>query len=155
MTALSTRPDVGPRSVASRRRRRELWWVAGVVLFTLARFVVAYGTLRRYDLNIWLFGAVDLGTAVPYGVGTARVATSVVDRRYPAAARWTVVAAASFLAPYLYVALAGEAMPTVVFVVLGVLVAALGANAVVGVRSKVRSLRHNRSSNASAVTGLE
>lgn len=129
--------------------------MVGIVAFTLARFVVAYGTLRRYDLNIWLFGFIDIATAVPYGVGTARLATSIVDRRYRAASRWAVVAAGSFLAPYLYVATAGEAMPPVVYVVLGLLVAALGANAVAGVRSKVVALRASSSSNASAVTGLE
>jgi len=127
----------------ARRSRRERTWVIGVVVFTLARFVVAYGTLRRYDLNIWLFGAIDLGTAVPYGVGTARLVTSVIDRRPAAAARWLAVAAASFLAPYLYIALAGENMPPVVYIVVVVLVLALGTNAVLEVRRKIAAGRRS------------
>lgn len=116
-------------------------WIVGVVAFTLGRFAVAYGTLRKYDLNIWLFGFVDLVTAVPYAVGTARVVTSVIDRRWTAATAWIAVAAASFLAPYLYVAVAGEGMPLIVYVVLGVLVVALGANAVLSTAKKVRDGR--------------
>ena len=126
----------------ARRSRRERTWVVGVVLFTLARFVVAYSTLRQYHLNIWLFGVIDLGTAVPYGVGTARLVTSVIDRRASAATRWLAVAAASFLAPYLYIALAGRDMPSAVYLVVVVLVLALGTNAVLEVRKKVAAGRH-------------
>ena len=123
--------------VHERRSRYERWWIVGIVAFTLGRFVVAYSTLREYDLNIWFFGFVDLATAVPYAVGTARLVTSSIDHQWRAATWWMAVAAASFLAPYAYIALAGEGMPAVVYVVLALLVGALGTNAVLGIRKKI------------------
>lgn len=116
-------------------------WIVGVVLFTIGRFAVAYGTLERYGVNLWMFGAIDLLTAVPYGLGTARLVGAIVDRRFQSATRWGVVSAASFLAPYLYLAWAGRdvGFPPVVFVVLGVLAFCFGTNAVLGIRRRVRT----------------
>jgi hypothetical protein len=117
-------------------------WIIGVVAFTVGRFVVAYSTLRQYRLNIWLFGFIDIITAVPYGVGTARLVLAMIDRKPVAAVRWGMVAAASFLAPYLYIAIAGQAMPMVVYVVLAALILLFGANAILSVRRDVRKRRN-------------
>lgn len=127
-------------SQASRRRRAELVWVTSVLLYVIARFLIAYGTLHRYGLNVWIFGFLDIATAVPYGIGTARLVTSIVDGHIQRAARWGIVSAASFLAPYLYIALSGQDkhMPVLVWAVLGLLVASLGVNAALTVRRKVR-----------------
>lgn len=124
----------------SRRLFFERSWIVGVVLFTIFRFFVAYGTLHRYGVNVWFFGAIDLLTAVPYGLGTARVVGSLVDHHYQATARWGAIAAFCFLAPYLYVALAGRThrVPEEVYIVLAVLVVCFGLNATIGIRRKVR-----------------
>src|ERR1700709_2284087 len=92
------------RDRVARRRHREHLWIIGVVAYTIIRFLIAWETLNRYGLNIWIFGVIDVGTAVPYAVGTARLVTSIVDRRLQAAAGWLVIAAISFIAPYLYIA---------------------------------------------------
>lgn len=125
---------------SSRRQVLERSWIVGVVLFTLARFVVAYGTLERYGLNIWVFGFIDIVTAVPYGLSTARLAGAIVDRNLQAATRWGAVACFCFLAPYLYIAVAGRdvGLPPIVYVVLLVLVLCFGANAIYGVARRVR-----------------
>lgn len=127
---------------ARRRLLAERAWIIGVVAFTVGRFVVAYSTLRQYRLNIWLFGFIDIITAVPYGVGTARLVLAMIDRKPVAAVRWGMVAAASFLAPYLYIAIAGQAMPMVVYVVLAALILLFGANAILSVRRDVRKRRN-------------
>lgn len=113
----------------------------GVVLFTLARFAIAYGTLDRYGLNVWVFGFVDIVTAVPYGLSTARLAGAIVDRDLHATARWGAVACFCFLAPYLYIAVAGRdvGMPAMVYVVLAVLLVCFGASAVHSVARRVRA----------------
>lgn len=109
-------------------------------MFTVGRFVIAYGALDRYGVNIWMFGFIDLITAVPYGVSTARLVGALVDRSYESVAGWAAVASASFLAPYLYLAWAGRdvGFPRVVFVVLGVLAISFGTYAVYGIGRKVR-----------------
>lgn len=140
---LSHQPANGPpeqRKAGARRAMLERSWVIGVVVFTVGRFVIAYGALDRYGVNIWMFGFIDLITAVPYGVSTARLVGALVDRSYESVAGWAAVASASFLAPYLYLAWAGRdvGFPRVVFVVLGVLAISFGTYAVYGIGRKVR-----------------
>ncbi|MCB1038200.1 MAG: hypothetical protein KDA94_01510 [Acidimicrobiales bacterium] len=142
-----------PSPHASKRRvLLERGWVVGVVLFTIARFFVAYGALDRYGVNIWMFGFIDIVTAVPYGVSTARVVGALVDRNYQSFSRWAFVAGATFLAPYLYLTWAGRdhAMPGVVYAVLALLCLLFGANAVLGVTKRVRERREATKGSPSA-----
>lgn len=127
-----------------RRRKMELTWVVGVVLFTLARFGAAWGALSEHPRwAVWTFGVIDIVTAVPYALGTARLVTSLIDRNAQAAARWGIVASGSFLAPYVWLAWVGRdgSLPTVVYVAIVVCVVCFGANAVLSVRRKVREGR--------------
>jgi hypothetical protein len=135
---------VRPRSTL--RRMLTASWVVGIVLFTLARLVVADQWLAPRGLNIWVFAVIDLVTAVPYAVGVAQVATSLIDRRPRQASWWAVVAGISFIAPYLYVAWAGgqNEYPAVIWWVLGMLVVVFGANAVYGITRRVRGARAER-----------
>jgi hypothetical protein len=125
------------------RRRVELSWVVTIVLFTIGRLVLAAQTLEDYGLNIWIFGLIDLATAIPYAVGVAKVVEGFIDRRLRAASTWAVVACVSFLAPYLYIFWVGKDVdfPPVVYVVLGILIAIFGGNAVRGIVLKVREAR--------------
>ena len=116
----------------------------GVVLFVLIRFALAYSALADESrLTVVIFGVLDMGTAVPYAVGTARLVTSLVDRDSQSAARWGAVASGSFLAPYLWIAWAGRSgeFPPIVYVVTAMFVVFLGANAVATVRRRVREER--------------
>ena len=127
----------------SRRQVLEVSWVIGVVVFVVIRFVIAYSTLARYGrMTVIVFGVLDIATAVPYALGTARVVTGLVDHRIASASRWAMVACASFVAPYVWLAWAGrEDFPTIAYVVIGVLAVLLGLNAVVGVARNVRNER--------------
>jgi hypothetical protein len=138
----SSPPGADRRRV--RRRKMELTWVVGVVLFTLARFGAAWGALAEHPRwAVWTFGVIDIVTAVPYALGTARLVTSLIDRNGQAAARWGIVASGSFLAPYVWLAWVGRdgSLPTVVYVAIVVCVVCFGANAVLSVRRKVRDGR--------------
>lgn len=129
-----------PTVEGSRRKVFELSWVAGVVAFTLFRLLVAKETLAQYGLNIWIFGVIDVVTAVPYAVGVARVVGAMVDRQATVATGWLLVAAASFVAPYAYVAAAGRgaAFPAGVYVLLAAVMVIFGANAIWTCVRKVR-----------------
>lgn len=131
------------RPPTSRRRVFELSWVVGVVAFTLVRLLVARETLVQYGLNIWIFGLIDLVTAVPYAVGVARVVGAIIDRQAAVATGWLVVAGVSFVAPYAYVAAAGRgaSFPVGVYVVLAVVMVIFGANAI---WNGVRKIRRGR-----------
>ena len=145
-TGLPSTMEETPEAVPPRsklRQRLELSWVISIVLFTLARFFVARGTLEQYGLNIWVFGVIDLVTAIPYAIGTARVVGAIVDKDLAADSRWAGIAAVSFFAPYGYILWAGQdaAFPTSVYVVLAVLITIFGANALWSVIRKVRAAR--------------
>jgi hypothetical protein len=142
-----TVPPASQTPRASRRQVLELSWVIGVVLFVIIRFVIAYSTLARYGrMTVIVFGILDIATAVPYALGTARVVTGLVDRRVAYASRWAMIACASFVAPYVWLAWAGrEDFPLVAFVVIGVLAVLLGINAVVGIVRNVRSEKRSSS----------
>lgn len=129
------------------RRYLTVSWIVTILVFTVVRLVVARGTLEKYGLNIWVFGALDLATAVPYAVGVARVVTALVDRQVRQAGRWAMVAVVAFLAPYIYVAWVGKdaQFPPAVYVALAVLVVAFGMNAVWGTIRKVRAVRRSES----------
>ncbi len=138
----------GPGSGRSRFGLREYLtgsWILAVIAFTIARVVVAKSTLEQYGLNIWVFGFIDLITAVPYAVGIAKVVTSLIDRRPGSAGKWGIVAALSFIAPYLVVAWAGRtaSFPPAVWIALVLLIAGFGANALWNIYRKVRDARRS------------
>ena len=127
-------------------------WVVIIVAFTIGRVIVAKEALGDYGLNIWVFGFIDLITAVPYAIGTAKVVTSMIDREPSRSMGWGLVAVASFLAPYLYVMWSGRdaEFPPAVWTVLGVLILVFGGNAVWSTVRKVRSGRADHHAQADA-----
>jgi hypothetical protein len=137
---------------SSLRRNLTISWVVGIVAFTLVRLYFAQQWLAPEGLNIWVFGIIDLVTAVPYAIGVAKVVTSMVDHKHKAASGWAAVAAFNFLAPYLYVAWSGEqhSYPAPIWWVLGALVSVFGINAVLGVSRRVREQRKLRLVTSSA-----
>jgi hypothetical protein len=104
---------------ATRRRRvAERAWLVAVLGYSLLRIGVAKAVVARYGVNLWIFAIIEFSSSVPYGLGTARVVTSLVDRRMSEAERWGVIAFGGFLAPDLYVVIAGRHMPLAVYLVL-------------------------------------
>ena len=122
----------------------------GSVAYGGLRIFVADRTVKRYGVNIWGFAAVELSTSWLYGLATARVVGSLVDRRLRRAVRWGVAGAVTFLAPESFVLLTGRRMPTVVYVVIGALVAMFGTVAAVSLVRKVRAGRHAHTTVAGA-----
>lgn len=114
----------------------------GVVVFVVIRFALAYSALAAESrATVVVFGVLDLVTAVPYAIGTARLVTSLVDHDSHAAARWGALASGCFLAPYIWIAWAGRegTFPVIVYVVTTLFVVCFGAIAVLGIRSRVRA----------------
>lgn len=138
------------------RATLERTWVIGVVLFVSVRFVLAYSAIAdEARLTVIVFGILDLGTAVPYAIATARLVESLVDREPQSAARWGIVASVCFLAPYLWLAWAGRhgEFPLVVYIAIVVFVISLGANAVIGVRRRTVEGRLERDQELTALRG--
>ncbi|MFZ4519502.1 MAG: hypothetical protein ACOYOP_14010 [Microthrixaceae bacterium] len=116
-------------------------WSVGILLFSAARALIAWPTLGRYGVDPWLFLAIDIVTALPYGVAQAVTVKILRDPSRPAghAAGWATVVGVAFLAPYVYIFVASGSMP--VYAYLGVLLwmALFGVLAVLRMRKQVRA----------------
>lgn len=138
---VSGEPIVAARMTDKRRRMVEVLWVAAAVAYGLGRAIVVWKTLGDYGVNPWVYGVLDVVSAVPYAIGTARVVTGVIDRDWARVRLWGTIAAVAFLVPDLYIVIVGKSMPWVVYVVLGVWFVGAVYFAVRSVTKKVRANR--------------
>jgi len=117
-------------------------WAVGVILFSVARALIAWPTLGSYGVNPWVFLAVDVVTAPPYGIAQAVTVKILRNRsRLPRdAAPWALVVVLMFLAPYLYILLASdEDMPALAYAGVAAWALFFGILAVLRMRRQVRA----------------
>lgn len=94
--------------------------------------------LEDGSVNPWVFLAIDLGTAYPYAKSWPRLIRSLAGHRLQTASFWALVLVGTFLAPYLYVAIAGDDVAGWVWWMLGVFVAIGLLSAAYRLRSALR-----------------
>ena len=129
---------------AQRRQRVERAWVVVTLAWGIGRVFVVWGALSRYGVNPWLYAGIELLTSGPYGLATARLVTSLLDRNRQSASRWAALGLAMFLAPDLYIVGSGRHMPSYVYAIVAVLVVLLGTLGFFSVRAKVADERAAR-----------
>ena len=127
-----------PKNVA-RRRILERLWIFATLAYSIGRVILARATVERYGVNIWVFGFIDFGTSGPYGLATARLVTSLIDKNTNAASRWAALAGACFIAPDLYVVASGRDLPPRIYVVLSVWVSLMTALSIGQMRRRIRT----------------
>jgi hypothetical protein len=127
-------------------------WVVAVLAWSLARTFVVKRTLGRYGVDAWAYGAVDLASSWPYAVATAGIVTNLLDGRRAAARRCALVAATAFVAPDLYLILAGHGKPGVVYAVVVGVAVMFAVAAIVSITVELRNRRAARRA-GSASTG--
>ena len=88
-------------------------WAVGIFLFSAARALIAWPTLGRYGVDPWLFLAIDLVTALPYGIAQALTVKILRDRSRPPgdSVPWAVVVVVMFVLPYVYIFVSSGSMP--------------------------------------------
>jgi hypothetical protein len=103
-------------------------WVAGVVVYAIARAAIVWPTLSTYGVNPVIFLVIDVATAWPYAVGQVRIVQGIRARAWQQVQMWSLIALASFLAPYVYIVGAGSGeLPVFAYLVIAALVLLLGA----------------------------
>lgn len=108
---------------ADGRRRLERWWFVLVMAWSACRVVAVWRWLDTYGVNPFFYGLVDLGSSIPYALGSARTIGALIDRRYGRAAAWMLLATVCFAAPDVYIVAAGHDMPWGVYGVVGAIAA--------------------------------
>jgi hypothetical protein len=115
-------------------------WIIGVFAFSVARALVAWPTLSQYGVNPWVFLAIDVVTAFPYALGQVKVINGFRYHKYAAVQAWSLVVATTFLAPYIYIVLAGkERIPALVYIVIGALALVFGSASILRMRNQYRA----------------
>ncbi len=115
-------------------------WSVGIIAFSAARALLAWPALGRYGVNPWLFLAIDLLTAPPYGISQAVTVKILRDPTRPQrdALGWGLVVVAMFLAPYLYIFVGSGEMPRLAYVGLVAWMVVFGAFAVLRTVRQIR-----------------
>jgi hypothetical protein len=139
--------SLDPRRAARRRLWERVWGVLGIA-YAVFRIWLAQVTVHRYDVWIPGFAAIELLTAWPHGLATARVITALIDRDRVRAWRWGIVLAVTHVAPELYIALDATYLPRKIWASLAFFVFGFGALSLWGIVQKVRDGRRARAAAA-------
>jgi hypothetical protein len=124
-----------------RRRIFQYAWLIAVAAWACLRIFAVNTWLSKYGVNTAVFAIVEVGSSIPYGIGSARCVTSLIDRRRRAATLWGLVAAVGFISPDIYMLTAGKSMPALTYVIIIAVVTTLGTISVVGLVRKYRQSR--------------
>jgi hypothetical protein len=117
--------------------RLGLAYVVGMVLYSGARAWVVSATLAEYGVHPWVFFVLDAGSAVPLAMGQVKI-LQYLRRRNPAKVQqWAIITALAFITPYAYLMLGGNRpLPTIAYVIIGLLTAGAAAATVWRIRSE-------------------
>ena len=130
--------DPPEKEAKSRADQAESVFTWGVFAYSLLRVIPVWGALRDGSVNPWIFLAIDVGTAYPYAKSWPRLFRSIWAKKLQPALFWATVLVGTFLAPYLYVAIAGEDVAGWVWWLLAVFIVIGIISAVVRVRANLR-----------------
>lgn len=116
-------------------------WVIGNIAFSAARALIAWPTFGQYGLNPWVFLALDVVTAPPYGLSQALTVKILRDPERPAgdAVLWCAGVVVFFLLPYVYLFAATGDVSTFAYVGVGIWMALFGVLTVVRIVKEVRA----------------
>lgn len=123
-----------------RRRILQYAWLFAVAAWACFRIFAVDTWLAKYGVNTVVFAVVEIGSSIPYGIGSARCVTSLIDRRRTPAIWWGLMGVVGFIAPDLYMLTAGKSMPAMTYAII------IGAFTVLGTFSLVGLIRQYRQS---------
>ncbi|MGI9606607.1 MAG: hypothetical protein ACR2P0_10755 [Acidimicrobiales bacterium] len=114
-------------------------WIVAVTAYAVVRALLAWPTLGQYGVNPAIFLIIDIATAPPYAMGQVGIVSGFRSKQWGQVQFWAVVVLVTFLAPYVYIVVAGrEELPLIAYIVLAILVVVFGTASVLRMRSQVR-----------------
>ena len=140
---------------AAKRRLLERLWIVVVVAYGAGRAFVVWKALGKYGVNPWVYLALDVTSSWPNAVATARLVTSVIDRKFDRARLWAILAAITFLLPDLYILVAARHVPTEVYAIIISIVSLLALIAAGSLYIKIRNGRKARKAKDAETQGSE
>jgi len=128
-------------------KRIKLWerlWASSILLYTVFATIVVWKTLSKYGVNPIVFAVLDAITSWSYGISTARLVTSLIEKKKDQLNKWVFISAISFITPPIYVlASASHAPKSDYYSVIGV-IAALALFSIFSLASQIRKKKPSR-----------
>jgi hypothetical protein len=123
------------------RQKIRLISIGALLAYSLFRAVLVNATLVSYGVNPWLFLIIDIASGVSYVFGVENLVLALIAKGnygWRRTVGWGAVAAISFAAPYTYLFLSGQGLPSSLLLGLGFIVLLLLASVVLSIVRKVR-----------------
>lgn len=121
-------------------------WIVGVFAFSVVRALVAWPTLGRYGVNPWVFLFIDVVTAFPYAYGQVKLIKECVARNLSAIQLWSLVVLVTFMAPYIYIFVAGSGeLPLLGYIIVTALIVVFGAASMLRIGRSISAQRADAS----------
>ena len=131
------------RNDGAKQSKREILgeriWAGLLVLYSTGAAFLVWKTLSKYGVNPIAFLIIDMVSSWPYGISTARIVVNAVKRQWHEVRKWAWVAAATFIAPDVYILASASRAPRSVYLILVVVISALILLAVLSVLLQIRS----------------
>ncbi|HSW81714.1 MAG TPA: hypothetical protein VLG40_04935 [Candidatus Saccharimonas sp.] len=115
--------------------------IIGIIAYAAIRLLIVKATFEKFGVNPWVFFAIDASTGVVYVLGIEQLVVALAGKGSAGFAKvvaWAAATVLSFLAPYVYLYAAGQTMPPIVALGVGLIVALLLVNAVLLFRRRLR-----------------
>jgi hypothetical protein len=122
----------------------ELIAAFGLVVYTFGRFLAAGGTMSKYGVDARWFLFWDAAPIPAYVWAIGRLVRGLSDPayRFVDLVVAAIVAIIAFMSPYFYLFYAGATeFPLSAWIILGLVIGLLAANAIRDIRQKVRTAR--------------
>jgi len=121
---------------------KKIRWAAivAVVGYAAIRLFIVKAAFEKFGVNPWVFFIIDAATGVFYILGIEQLVTMLTgksDAGFKKILLWALVTCASFAAPYVYLYAAGQSMPFIVSVGIGLVILLLLINAVMLFRRRL------------------
>lgn len=107
--------------------------IGGIIAYAFIRLLIVKAAFEKFGVNPWLFFAIDASTGVVYVLGIEQLVVNLKGKSKVNIGRlvvWTLATLIAFIAPYAYLYVAGQTMPPIVAIGVGIIVVLLLANAV-------------------------
>jgi hypothetical protein len=115
-------------------------FIAGMLVYSVARAFVVRETLGDYGIHPGLFLALDAGSSLPLAWGQIRLVQGLRQGNPALVQRAATVVAMAFLTPYVYLMFgAGKPLPALAYWAIGALTLAVGAATVWKIRVEARA----------------
>ena len=122
----------------TRRANFERGWILISVAYGGLRAALVWKFLRKYEVNPYVFGAVEFISAAIYGKSSAQVVGAVIDGTWGRFRSWVPVALLAYFAPDSYVLLSAGRLPSDMLAILVSVVCVTLVLTGVGVASQIR-----------------